>query len=73
MTDIVDELRRESSSLYYTDSVMRTVEYKMPDSLHLAAADEIERLRKIEAAAMDFTETNFAPDLYRALGVKQAE
>lgn len=46
MTDIVEELRREKAPLYYTDSVMRAVECKMPDSLHLQAADEIERLRK---------------------------
>jgi len=45
VTDIIQRLREDKASLFYTDSVMRSVECKMPDALHLEAAAEIERLR----------------------------
>lgn len=42
--DIVAELREPRAPMVYQDSV-RVVTVSMPDSLHLRAAAEIERLR----------------------------
>ncbi len=51
MIDIVERLREKRAALFYTDSVMRVTKCEQPDSLHIEAAAEIERLRKHVASA----------------------